>query len=286
MKYIVTGGAGFIGSHLVDTLIEQGHAVVIIDNLTTGSLLNVHRNARIKKQDIMHFPLLMHTVYSLKPDGIFHCAAMARTSDCVENPLLCSKVNAQGTMNVLEAARLSSTPRVVLSSSSIVYGSNSPYKVSKEIGELWGKLYNEMYGVSNVSLRYSNVYGSRQSEEGAYPNVLASFRRSKREKGYIEITGDGKQSRNFTHVKDIVKGQILAMNSSYIGEPIDLCNEDQWCINDIAPLLGCFEKYGTVKYVADRVGDTKHILQDAEKALHILGWKAGIKLTDGIKDYL
>lgn len=286
MRYIVTGGAGFIGSHLVDTLIEQGHSVVTIDNLSTGRLLNVHRNARIKKIDITHFPLFLHAVYSFEPDGIFHCAAMARTSDCVENPLLCSKVNAQGTINVLEAARLSSSPRVVLSSSSIVYGSNSPYKVSKEIGELWGKLYNDMYNVSNISLRYSNVYGPRQSEEGAYPNVLAAFKRSKREKGYIEITGDGKQSRNFTHVKDIVKGQILAMNSTYTGEPIDLCNEDAWTINNIAPLLGCFEKYGTIKYVSDRIGDTKHILQDASRAQQILGWKADVKLQDGIKDYL
>lgn len=154
------------------------------------------------------------------------------------------------------------------------------YRATKEMGELWGQVYQESYGVSVISLRYSNVYGPRQSELGPSPNVFAALRKAKKEKGYLEITGDGEQSRDFTHVSDLVRGQLAAMTSSYCGV-IDLCTGRNWTLNQVARMFDC-----PVRYLPERVGDVKHIRQDSTGAETLLGWKYSVELPDGITDCL
>jgi UDP-glucose 4-epimerase len=278
-KYIVTGGAGFIGSHLTDALINQGHEVVVIDNLHSGYLTQIHRLAHHANTDITDYEKLLRTVKSFEPDGIFHLAAIARTPWCLWEPLLAARVNTMGTVHVYEAARVTGTKRVVAASSNVIYAAHTPYRATKEQVNEWAKVYREMYDVSIQTLVFSNVYGTRQSEDGPSPNVFAAFRKSLRENGYIAVTGDGTQTRQFTHVSDIVSGLIAAMNASGAGEPIDLAHPQSWSMNEVCALWGA-----PVKYISARAGDVQDIRQNSKLAEILLGWKALVDLEDGIRD--
>lgn len=284
MNYIVTGAAGFIGSHLTDRLVGDGHVVYAIDNFRSGFSHQVNPGvAKLMCCDITDFPDLLEHIGKLPAqavDGIFHCAAIARTPWCIEDPLLAGMVNSQGTLHMLEIARRFKVSRVVLSSSNVVYAAHTAYRASKEMTELWGRVYHESYGLSVIALRYSNVYGKRQSEDGPSPNVFAALRKSKKENGRLEITGDGEQSRDFTHVSDIVQGQVAAMASSYCGV-IDLCTGKNWTLNQVAKFFDC-----PVEYLPERAGDVKHIVQEPQPAADVLGWKALVELPEGIKDCL
>lgn len=277
MKYLVTGGAGFIGSHLVDRLIVLGHEVVILDNLLSGSEQNINNQATFHNCDIRNLANIIQ--YFKNIDGVFHLAAIARTPWCIDNPVLAYETNVMGTLNVLEASRQHAVKRVVLTSSNVVYAYWTPYRSSKEALEQLATVYNNMYHLSAVCLRNSNVYGRRQSELGPSPNVFSALRKTKKEKGYIEISGDGTQSRDFTHVSDIVEGHICAMNSTAIGE-FDLCTGINHSLNKIAGFFNC-----EVKYIPERPGDVKHIYQDPTPALNHLNWKAKISIDDGMKDF-
>jgi UDP-glucose 4-epimerase len=212
-------------------------------------------------------------------DGVFHLAAIARTPWCIENPILAYETNVLGTLNVLEACRINKIKRVVMTSSNVVYAFWTPYRSSKEALENLATVYNNMYDLSVICLRNSNVYGSRQSELGPSPNVFSALRKTKKEKGYIDITGDGLQSRDFTHVSDIVEGHICGMNSDVIGE-YDLCTGINYSLNDIAKFFNC-----DINYIPERSGDIKHIYQDPNPALEKIGWKAKITLEEGMKDF-
>jgi UDP-glucose 4-epimerase len=277
MKYLVTGGAGFIGSHLTDKLIAEGQEVIVLDNLRSGARQNLNPKAQFVEANLSSFsiPCLSSC------DGVFHLAAIARTPWCLSDPLLASFVNAHGTVCLLEACRKAKGKmRVVLASSNVVYAAYTPYRATKEMTEMWAKVYRESYGLSTICLRFSNVYGPRQSESGPSPNVFAALRKSKREYGFMEIAGDGEQSRDFTHVSDIVRGLILAMESDYRGT-LDLCTGKNWTLNQVAEMFG-----GAVRYIPERPGDVKHIFQDPTGAEKILGWKAKVELSEGIKDCL
>lgn len=279
-QYLVTGGAGFIGSHLVDRLVEAGHNVTVYDNFSTGKNTNI--NSNVLEHDILDLFMLTRAVERWGMDGVFHLAAIARTPWCMDEPMLAAQVNAQGTANVLEAVRRTKARRAVLSSSNVVYAAHTPYRATKEMGEIWDRTYRESYGVDCVSLRYSNVYGPRQSEDGPSPNVFAAFRKSLRESGHIVVTGDGQQSRDFTHVSDINRGQMAAMRRGMgFVRPIDLCTGVNWTMNRVCELWGA-----KVVYVADRPGDVKHIRQDPHQAWFELDWKAKVDLKDGIKDVM
>lgn len=279
-QYLVTGGAGFIGSHLVDRLVEAGHDVTVFDNFSSGH--NHNEGASYVEADILDAFAINRVTERHGLDGVFHLAAIARTPWCMEDPFLAAQVNAQGTFNVLQAARLAKVRRVVTSSSNVVYAAHTPYRATKEMGELWVRCFQESYGLDCMSLRYSNVYGPRQSEEGPSPNVFAAFRKGLRENGYITVTGDGKQSRDFTHVSDINRGQILAMDRERrFAAPIDLCTGQNWTMNQVCKLWGA-----KVLYVADRPGDVKHIKQDPFPSYRELGWQAKVRLNDGIKDVM
>src|SRR6267142_5120323 len=202
-KCIVTGIAGFVGSHIADRLLADGHYVVGIDDLSIGQKQNVPFAVDFCFEDIIDIG--MRTLQGV--DVIFHCAAISRTPPAVKNPSKCIFVNVYGTAILLERARLAGVPRIVVSSSNVVYGGPTAYRESKLAAEGLCKVYNELYGQSVIVLRYSNVYGSRLKKGDCA--VFASLRDSKEKKGYIEITGDGNQTRDFAHVSDIVEGNIL-----------------------------------------------------------------------------
>lgn len=278
MRYLVTGGAGFIGSHMVDRLIADGHDVVVLDNLLTGSLNNINPKAIFVEGDIQDVSYVEHAMQGC--DGVFHFAAIARTPWTIEDPILCMATNLMGTTVVLEVARRMKIKRVVLSSSSVVYAAETPYKASKLGLEQIALAYREMFGMLIICLRYSNVYGPRQSEEGPSPNVFAALRKSKKEKGKLELTGDGEQTRSYTHVSDIVEGNWLAMQSDWCGN-LDLTTGISTTLNDVAKYFDC-----PIEYIPDRKGDIMHIVQSPIEAKQILDWQAKVKLADGIIDVL
>jgi UDP-glucose 4-epimerase len=276
MRYVVTGGRGFIGGYIVDKLISDGHEVLVLDDSRSGN--NHNSAATYIVCDISRYKEIHHFFKDI--DGVFHTAAIARTKWCIDDPVLCHTVNVTGTFNVLESCRRHNVPRVVLSSSSIVYAAKTPYRASKEILEIYAETYREMYGVSSVCLRYSNVYGKRQSEDGNSPNVLAALRKTRNEEGIIRISGDGEQSRSYLHVTDAVEANILAMQSDYQGV-LDITSSEVLTLNQIAPYFEC-----PVVYTPEREGDVKIIKQDPSKAKEILGWEAKIPLSEGIKEIL
>jgi UDP-glucose 4-epimerase len=279
--FIVTGGCGFIGSHMVDKLISLEYKVIVIDNLLSGNIENLNKMAIFENIDITNFNLLQNVIDKYDNiDGIFHFAAIARTPWCIEDPLLCYNTNVIGTVNILEVARKKNIKRIVLSSSNVVYAFLTPYRTSKEALEGLALSYNKMYNMSVIALRYSNVYGKRQSETGPSPNVFAALRKSKKELGKLIITGDGTQTRNYTHVKDIVNGNLLSMFNEYCGV-IDLCTGKSISLNYAANFFNC-----PIVYISERPGDVKHIIQSPDEAYNILGWKALTNLEDGIVDVL
>jgi UDP-glucose 4-epimerase len=279
MRYLVTGGAGFIGSHLTDALLSLGHEVVVLDNLLSGFAKNLSPKVVFHNCDIRKIETIRDHFKGI--DGVFHLAAIARTPWCVEDPVLAYETNVMGTLNVLESARFHKVPRVVMTSSNVVYAFWTPYRSSKEALEQLGKVYVDMYGMSVICLRNSNVYGSRQSECGPSPNVFSALRKSKKENGYLLISGDGTQSRDFTHVSDIVSGHIAAMNKAKVTGVFDLCTGVNHTLNEVATYFECEVRYGP-----ERPGDVKHIVQDPSPANEHLGWKANVTLSEGMKDFL
>jgi UDP-glucose 4-epimerase len=291
-KCLVTGGAGFIGSHLVDRLVADGHEVDVVD-------LRVSEHEKVYRCtfDVCCDSFLNWALWT--PDVIFHLAAISRTPDAILRPGDCLTTNVHGTQRVLEFARDSGCPRVVVSSSNVVYAAPTPYKASKLAAEHFCEAYNHVYGLSVIALRYSNVYGSRLRKGD--PAVFSSFRDSAKDKGYIEITGDGEQSRDFTHVSDIVEGNILAWKSDHKGI-VDLCTGRNLTLNQVCQVgrvvgscrggnrpgdasefySGAFRC--PVRYIPERLGDVKHIIQHPEAAWDILGWEPKIRLEDRFSD--
>lgn len=279
--FIVTGGCGFIGSHMVDKLVSLGHTVIVIDNLLSGSLQNLNEKAIFENVDITNLELLNNVFDKYENiDGIFHFAAIARTPWCIEDPILCYNTNVTGTLNILEMGRQKNIKRIVLSSSNVVYAFLTPYRTSKEALEGLAMTYINMYNMSVIALRYSNVYGKRQSENGPSPNVFAALRKSKNEMGKLILTGDGTQTRNYTHVSDIVNGNLLSMFNDYCGV-VDLCTGKSIPLNYAASFFDC-----PIEYTDERPGDVKHIIQSPDDAYKILGWKATTELEEGILDVL
>lgn len=279
--FIVTGGCGFIGSHMVDKLVELNYNVIVLDNNLSGNNYNENRNVVYENIDIRDNNKLDELIRNYEHiDGIFHFAAIARTPWCIDDPILCYSTNVMGTLNILEISRKYNISRVVLSSSNVVYAFKTPYRSSKETLESLAEVYDKMYGMSVISLRYSNVYGPRQSEDGPSPNVFASLRKSKRELGKLIITGDGEQTRNYTHVSDIVLGNLLAMFNDYCGV-LDLCTGVSISLNQVSKYFNC-----PVEYIDERPGDVKHIIQNPNEAFRVLSWKFEKSLEDGIIDVL
>ena len=274
MKALVTGAAGFIGSHLADHLLSLGHEVTGIDSLVRGDRSYVSPDVDFRELDIRSvsaWELPAHT------DWLFHTAAVSTTPWAVREPMTCNGINVDGTLGLLEAARAAGVRRFVFSSSNIVYAAPTPYKVSKLAAEGYCEAYTHLYGLPAICLRYSNVFGSlRQNPE----NAIASMRASALERGFIEVTGDGEQSRDFTNVADVCRANVLAAESGATGT-VDICTGANRTMNEVAGLFGV-----PVKHVADRPGDIKHIRQDPRPARDLLGFTAQVPFENGMRPYL
>ncbi len=296
MKYIVTGGAGFIGSNLVDLLIEEGHDVNVIDNFSSGKRENCNNKAKYFELDISDQSNYeeLKSIF-LGSDGIFHLAALPRVQESIDNPLQFEKNNTLSTINVLKACADSNVKRLVYSASSSAYGNTvklpskeedpinpiSPYAMQKYYGEVACRMFANVYGIETVSLRYFNVYGERQSLEGAYALVMCVFARQRLNDEPLTIRGDGEQRRDFTHVKDIAKANILAMTSEKVGngEVINIGNCDNRSVNQIAQMIG-----GPTINV-DPVVEPRETLADNSKARNLLGWSPSIIIEEWVPKY-
>ncbi|MEK6933245.1 MAG: NAD-dependent epimerase/dehydratase family protein [Nanoarchaeota archaeon] len=288
-KVIVTGGAGFIGSHLVDSLIEKQYDVQVIDIINEKKDY-LNSNAKYINADIRKLNEIEPIIKNAK--FVFHLAAMPRVQFSIEHPKETNEINVSGTLNILIAAKEGGVKRVIFSSSSSVYGDQnilplketmfprpkSPYALHKYIGELYCKLWSEIYGLETVSLRYFNVYGPRLDPEGAYPLVIGKFLKQKSEGKSLTITGDGNQTRDFTHVKDVVNANLLAAESKNIGkgESINIGAGNNISINKVAELIG-----GNIEYIPARL-EPKDTLADNSLALKLLEWKPEIPFSEGI----
>ena len=279
-KCIVTGGAGFIGSNLVDRLVKDGHEVHIIDDLSTGSQYNINPQARFHRRDlsVSNYNDLFEDV-----DVVFHLAAKARVQPSIENPHTFHDKNVNGLVNVLEACRIHKVKRLVFSSSSSVYGNvdqlptpeefgknpMSPYALHKLVGEQYCKLYSELYGIETICLRYFNVYGERQVLEGAYCLVMGIFAQQKLEGKPMTIRGDGEQRRDFTYVGDVVDANIKCgtMDNKWNGDVFNIGAGDNRSVNDVADLLGGERTH------RDPVIEPRVTKADNVKAKSCLGWK-------------
>lgn len=289
---LVTGGAGFIGSNLVDKLIEAGYKVTVIDNLCAGSKKNLNPNAKFYKLDICDFSKIKPIFKNI--DFVFHLAAIPRVPVSMEKPVETSKVNILGTINVFKAASEASVKRVVFASSSSVYGNQktfplkenmtpcplSPYALQKLAGEQFAKLFTNLYNIQIVSLRYFNVYGPRIDFDSDYSLVLGKFLKLKKNNKPLTIFGDGKQTRGFCYVDDVVKANIKAIESKKIkgGEIINIGSEKSYSVNYLAELVG-----GEIKYMPKRLGDVLHTKADVSLAKKLLSWKPETSLEHGIK---
>ncbi|OGY45114.1 MAG: hypothetical protein A2729_05505 [Candidatus Buchananbacteria bacterium RIFCSPHIGHO2_01_FULL_39_14] len=291
MKILVTGGAGFIGSNLVDALINQGHQVKVLDNLSTGKKENINSKADFVLVDITDLEAIKPHFQGI--DYVFHVAALPRVQLSIEDPIKTHQININGTLNILLAARDAKVKKVIYSASSSALGSNknlparedflpipiSPYALQKYVGEHYCRLFSLLYDLPTVSLRYFNVYGPRMAFSGAYLTVIAVFLQQKKEGKKLTITGDGSQTRDFTFVSDVVAANILAMENEKIGhgEVFNIGCGDNHSVNEIAKLMK-----GETENIPPRI-EPHDGLADITKAKEILGWQPKIKIEEGIK---
>ena len=294
-KSIVTGGAGFIGSNLVDKLIEQGVEVTILDNLSTGKEENINPKAKFINCDISTASEIDMLFYINGADVVFHLAALARVQPSIEDPISFNEVNVKGTLNVLLAAHKAKVKRVVYSASSSCYGDAtkfptpeehstnplSPYGLQKYVGEQYCKMFSEVYNLDTVSLRYFNVYGERMNLEGAYCLVLGIFAQKMLEGKPLTINNDGEQRRDFTYVGDVVEANILAATHKepLNGEAFNIGNGKEFTVNEIADMLGGEKQYG------NKVIEPFRTLADNSKALLMLNWDPKGDLPTWVEKY-
>lgn len=292
MKIIITGGAGFIGSHIADALIDKGYEVHVVDNLSAGKKENVNPKATLHVLDIRDKEKLVPIFKNAK--YVFHEAAFPQVQYSIENPVETNEINVLGTLSVLEASRINKVKRVIFASSSAIYGDQnilpiiesmevnplSPYGAQKYIGEVYMKLYAQIYGLETVSLRYFNVYGPRQSAGGAYASVIPKFVEFRQKNEPLLITGDGEQTRDFVNVRDIVSANILAMKGDKVGkgEVINIGGSNQYSINYIAKLIG-----GEISYIPPRI-EPRKTQAGIAKAKEFLNWEPRVMLEDGIAE--
>lgn len=303
MKYMVTGGAGFIGSNIVDKLIGDGHEVVIIDNMISGKKDNINPKAKFIQADLVGCrPEASRRVFTdvveeamSGVDTIFHLAALARVQPSIEKPHLFNDANVNGTLNLLWLAHKAGVRRVVYSASSSAYGDAkilptpetapidpvSPYGLQKLIGEQYCRMFSLVYGLETVSLRYFNVFGERQATEGAYLLVTGIFTQQRLNDEPMTITGDGEQRRDFTYVGDVVSANILASKSDKVGngEVINIGNGDNRSVNQLADIVG-----GPRVYI-DPVIEPRETLADNQKARELLGWEPTMTIDEWFPKY-
>lgn len=294
-KVVVTGGAGFIGSHVADLLVEKGYEVHAVDNFLTGKRENLNPRAILHEADIRDLEVLPEIFAGAQT--LFHLAAQARMQYSIEEPRLTNDINVTGTINVLLAAKEAGVKRVVYSASSSAYGDGHtlplredmeprpiiPYAIQKRVGEQYCQMFSRFYGLQTFSLRYFNVYGPRQTTEsdGPYATVIGIFLEERQKGKPMSIVPDGKQRRDFTHVRDVARANILAAESSRVGkgEIINIGSGKNFGILEAAQLIG-----GPWEFIEPRQGEVRETLADIKKAKEFLGWEPEIPFEKGIHE--
>ncbi len=290
---LVTGGCGFIGSHIVDRLVGLGHKVIVIDDLSAPENEEFYFNEKahywekdISKEDC-------ESIFS-GVDYVFHLAARSRIQPTIGNPGECFEVNTVGTQRVLEWSRMHSVKKIIYSSTSSLYGHQNsipfqpnmpsdclnPYSMSKWMGEQICKLYNQMYDVSSVVLRYFNVYGPREPIKGEYAPVIGLFKRQKAAGTPMTIVGDGSQKRDFTYIDDVVDANICAMNSDIDHGIYNIGTGKNYTISEISRMIK-----GETVNIPSRPAEVYETLADISKTIRDLKWKPKYDLSDKINEY-
>lgn len=292
VKVLVTGGAGFIGSHIVNKCIEKKFETHVVDDLSGGKLERVHSEAIFHEKDIRTD--LNEIMKDVK--YVFHTAALPRVQFSIDYPELTHDVNVNGTLNILEAARHAGVEKVIYSASSSAYGDQdvmplvetmvpspqSPYGLQKYIGEEYCRVYSKVYSLKTVSLRYFNVYGPNMDPEGAYALVIPKFLEMRSQNKPLTITGDGNNARDFTHIDDVVHANILAAESAVIGDGqvYNIGYGKRTTINELAEMIE-----GKVEYIKARLEPTNTEANN-KLANDELNWKPTISLVEGLRSLM
>jgi len=300
--YLVTGGAGFIGSHICEELVRQGHAVRVFDNLSSGYRRNIEHlggSVEFVEGDIRDTDALDRACRGVT--RIFHEAALVSVFDSVEKPAEANDINITGTLNVMLAAKKNSAQRVVLASSAAVYGNDpvlpkvetmlpqpeSPYAVSKITGEYYLRVFALLHGVETVSLRYFNVFGPRQDPGSFYSGVISRFTDDVKNSRTPTVFGDGLQSRDFVFVRDVVQGNMLAMHSGRVGqgEVFNIASGKITTLMDLLSVIGRLSGTAVAPVHREaRAGDIRHSAADISLAAETLGYKPEYNLQSGLSE--
>lgn len=292
-KVIVTGGAGFIGSHLADELVRQGYEVHVIDNLANGRREDVPPGAQFHELDILDTASITSVIKGAH--AVFHLAALPRVPFSYDFPRESHEANIDGTFSVLMAAREGTTGRFIYAASSSSYGPQtklpftedmrpnplSLYSFQKFAGEEYARLFSSNYGLSTVSLRFFNVYGPRMRPDGGYALALPKFLKLRKEGKPLPVTGDGTQTRDFTHIRDTVRACLLAMESPHVGkgEVLNISAGHNISMNTLADLVG-----GLKEYIPPRPADLRDTYGDNSLAKKLLGWEPMVTIETGVTE--
>lgn len=296
MKSLVTGGAGFIGSNLVDKLIELGHEVIVIDNESSEAHEQFYWNDKAEnyKRDICDYVNTRELYDGV--DYVFHLAAESRIQPAIKNPIYAVSVNTVGTVTVLQCAREAGVKRVIYSSTSSIYGHNpipsiesfpddclNAYSISKLAGEKLCTMYAQLHGLDTVFFRYFNVYGERQPLKGQYAPVVGLFLRQAKEGKPLTIVGDGEQRREFTHISDVVNANILAATlpreAIDIGSLYNVGAGKNYSINELASMIS-----DSVEFIPPRLAEIRMSLSDTTKIRTDFGWEPKVALGDWLDE--
>ncbi len=300
MRFMVTGGAGFIGSNTVDELVRRGHDVVVLDDLSTGKLANltqVKSKINFRQQSIVNLDALREACQGV--DCVIHLAAQTSVPRSVKDPIETNLINVNGTLNVLVAARDAKVKRVVFACSCAVYGKTavlpiresaelgpiSPYGLSKQIGEAYGRVFQELYGLEFVSLRYFNVFGPRQDPGSPYSGVLSIFNAALQGGTQPTIYGDGEQSRDFVYVENVVAANLLAAETKAApGLAINVGTGNRYTLNQTLALLEKITgRPARANYAPPRDGDIRDSQANISQAQEALGYRPRIEFEEGLK---
>ena len=294
MKTIVTGGAGFIGSHLVDLLLEKGHEVIVIDNLCGGRKKNIEK--ALQNSKIKFYSYDIRNVGDIEPlfenvDWVFHLAALADIVPSIEKPRAYFETNVDGTYNVLECSKKHNIKRFIYAASSSCYGipdayptpesasakPQYPYALTKYLGEQLVMHWSQVYNLPACSLRFFNVYGPRARTTGVYGAVFGVFLAQKLNNKPFTVVGDGKQTRDFTYVLDVVDAIYTAVTSEISGEIFNVGSSGHYSINQLVQILE-----GKITYIPKRPGEPDCTFADVSKISQKLNWKASISFEEGV----
>jgi UDP-glucose 4-epimerase len=299
---LVTGGAGFIGSNLTEALLKQGHSVRVLDDFSTGKEENLvfeekYPGFEIIKGDIVDQKTCRAAMEAV--DYVYHLAALPSVQQSVEDPLTSNRVNVEGALNILVAAKDAGVKRFIYASSCAIYGDDptlpkkeemapnplSPYALGKYVGEQYGRLFSQLYRLETVSLRYFNVFGPRQNPESAYAAVIPRFIDAMVRGIPPVVFGDGEQSRDFVFVEDVVRANLLAMSHENLhGDVLNVASGRGLSLNDLLSVLGDIlnSKISPV-YREPRPGDIRHSLGDGQKAKGLLNFSPTIGIKTGLE---